>query len=196
MKLLLIGNSKSGKSTMSEYLNQKYGFSVYSLGNYVKYFTHDICKIFNKTDNVNIPDLEEFFDINSKNKYRKYFQLFGTDLCQKWFGKEVWCEQLYKDLIKNNELNEYKSIIIDDCRFQHEYEYFVKLGFIPIKINRNVIIDNHISEIELKSIPYEYLIDNNDNIEQYYINIENLINTLLLKVNIKLILLNINPKYN
>ena len=194
MKLLLIGNSKSGKSTMSEYLNQKYGFSVYSLGNYVKYFTHDICKIFNKTDNVNIPDLEEFFDINSKN--RKYFQLFGTDLCQKWFGKEVWCEQLYKDLIKNNELNEYKSIIIDDCRFQHEYEYFVKLGFIPIKINRNVIIDNHISEIELKSIQYEYLIDNNDNIEQYYINIENLINTLLLKVNIKLILLNINPKFN
>lgn len=196
MKLLLIGNSKSGKSTMSEYLNQKYGFSVYSLGNYVKYFTHDICKIFNKTDNVDIPDLEEFFDVNSKNKYRKYFQLFGTDLCQKWFGKEVWCEQLYKDLIKNNELNEYKSIVIDDCRFQHEYEYFVKLGFIPIKINRNVIIDNHISEIELKSIPYEYLIDNNNDIEQYHINIENLINTLLLKVNIKLIPLNINPKFN
>lgn len=196
MKLLLIGNSKSGKSTMSEYLNQKYGFSVYSLGNYVKYFTHDICKIFNKTDNVDIPDLDEFFDVNSKNKYRKYFQLFGTDLCQKWFGKEVWCEQLYKDLIKNNELNEYKSIVIDDCRFQHEYDYFVKLGFIPIKINRNVIIDNHISEIELKSIPYEYLIDNNNDIEQYHINIENLINTLLLKVNIKLIPLNINPKFN
>lgn len=193
MKLLLIGNSKSGKSTMSEYLNRKYGFKVYSLGNYVKYFTHDICKIFNKTDNVDTPNLEEFFDINSKNKYRKYFQLFGTDLCQKWFGKEVWCEQLYKDLIKNNDLNEYKSVIIDDCRFQHEYDYFIKLGFIPIKINRNVKIENHISEIELKSISYDYLIDNNNNIEQYYINIENLINILLSKTNIKLIPLNINP---
>lgn len=186
MKLLLIGNSKSGKSTMSDYLNKKYGFKIYSLGNYVKYFTHDICKIFNKTDNIPIPNIEDFFDINSKDKYRKYFQLFGTELCQKWFGKEVWCEQLYKDLIKNNDLNNYTSIIIDDCRFKHEYDYFIKLGFIPIKIDRNVEIYNHISETELESIPYEYLIDNNNSIEKYYNNIENLINELLTKIRIEL----------
>ena len=107
-------------------------------------------------------------------------------MCQKWFGKEVWCEQLYKDLIKNNDLNNYTSIIIDDCRFKHEYDYFIKLEFIPIKINRNVEIYNHISETELESIPYEYLIDNNNSIEKYYNNIENLINELLTKIRIEL----------
>ena len=70
------------------------------MGDYVKYFTHDIAKIFVQTDNVELPDIKDFFDVNTKDKYRKYFQLFGTDLCQKWFGKEVWCECLYKDLIK------------------------------------------------------------------------------------------------
>jgi len=192
MKLLLIGNSKSGKSTMSDYLNKKYGFKIYSLGNYVKYFTHDICKVFNKTDNIPIPDIEDFFNLQSKDKYRKYFQLFGTELCQTWFGKEVWCEQLYKDLIKFDVLNEYDFIVIDDCRFKHEYDYFIKLGFIPIKINRNVEIYNHISETELESIPYEYLIDNNNSIEEFYNNIDNIINDLLTKIKIELKKLELN----
>lgn len=192
MKLLLIGNSKSGKSTMSEYLNKNYGFKIYSLGNYVKYFTHDICKIFNKTDNTPIPNLNDFFKIDTKDEYRKYFQLFGTELCQTWFGKEVWCERLYKDLIKFNDLNEYTTIIIDDCRFKHEYDYFIKLGFIPIKINRNVEIYNHISETELESIPYEYLINNDNSIEGFYNNIENLMNNLLTKIKIELKPLDLN----
>lgn len=192
MKLLLIGNSKSGKSTMSKYLQQNYGFNVYSLGDNVKYFVHDVCKIFNKIDNINIPNLEDFFNTSSKDKYRKYFQLFGTELCQKWFGKEIWCEQLYKNLNKNNDLNEYNSIVIDDCRFQHEYNYFIKLGFIPIKIERNIKMKNnneiyqHISEIELNQIPFKYLIKNEGDLNEFYTNIEKTLNDLFLNINIKL----------
>ena len=192
MKLLFIGKSKSGKSTMSDYLKHKYGFKVYSLGDYVKYFTHDIAKIFVQTDNVGLPDIKDFFDVNTKDKYRKYFQLFGTDLCQKWFGKEVWCECLYKDLIKRNELNNYTSIIIDDCRFQHEYDYFVKLGFIPIKIERcvensNKSISNHVSETESEEIPYDILIENNGDINDLYDKIEKMIDKLLYECEIELI---------
>ena len=50
MKLLLIGKSGVGKSTFSNYLKNEYNIPVYSLGDNVKYFTHDICKIFNVTD--------------------------------------------------------------------------------------------------------------------------------------------------
>ena len=136
--------------------------------------------------------MDDFFDIYLKDKFRKYFQLFGTELCQTWFGKEVWCEQLYKDLIKSNNLNKYTSVVIDDCRFKHEYDYFIKLGFIPIKIQRKVQIYDHVSETELESIPYEYLIVNDDSIEEYYNDIENLINELLTKIKIELKPLNLN----
>lgn len=58
---------------MFDYLKNEYSFKIYSLKDYVKYFTHDICKKFDKTNNIRLTDIKDFLDATTKDKYRKYF---------------------------------------------------------------------------------------------------------------------------
>lgn len=65
-------------------------------------------------------------------------------------------------------MNNYNSII-DDYIFKHEYDYFVKLEFILIKVeryveNNNNYIFNHISESKLEKILYNILVENSGDI--------------------------------
>ena len=178
MKLLIIGKAGSGKSTLSNYLVKKYNFKQFALGDNVKYFISDMTNILHNIDtNINEIKIEELFDVETKKKYRKHMQQIGTDLCQKWFGKTVWCEIINKQ-IKTNSIN--SNIIIDDCRFIHEYEYFKKQNYISIKIlNNRCLLMNHSSELEQDLIEPDYIIENNNTIEDFYNKIDYLMTKLI-----------------
>ena len=99
MKLLIIGKAGSGKSTLSNYLVKKYNFKQFALGDNVKHFISNMTNILHNIDtNINEIKIEELFDVETKKKYRKHMQQIGTDLCQKWFGKTVWCEITNKQI--------------------------------------------------------------------------------------------------
>lgn len=164
MRILLIGKAGSGKSTLSEYIKIKYNFNRYSLGDNVKYFISDMTKILNNI-NPNIPLIksELLFDVESKKGYRQYMQKIGTELCQGWFGKTIWCELL------NKNIDYYGNVVIDDCRFIHEYDYFKNKGFITIKILRDGLLKySHSSESEQDKIDADYIIYNNSDIDKLY----------------------------
>ena len=175
MRILLIGKAGSGKSTLSEYIKEKYNFTRYSLGDNVKYFISDMTKILNEI-NPTIPLIktELLFDVDAKKDYRQYMQKIGTELCQGWFGKTIWCELLDKTINYNS------NIIIDDCRFIHEYEYFKNKGFITIKILRNnCLLSSHSSEIEQEKLVPDYIINNNESINNLQKEFDKIIENLI-----------------
>jgi hypothetical protein len=104
-------------------------------------------------------------------------QFVGTDMFQfkiqellPNINRDFWIKTLFSDeLIKNiNNTN----IVLSDLRFIHEFNYLKKLN-IPIIIirvdNSNIKKnDEHISEREYINIPYDYYINNNNDIHSLY----------------------------
>ena len=70
--------------------------------------------------------------------------------------------------------NKDKNIVICDVRFLNEAKMIKDNGGILIKIKRgnNETKDLYISEIEINQIQYDYLIDNDESIEELYKKIE------------------------
>lgn len=166
--ILLSGKKECGKTTIANYIKEKYNFKIYNLADKLKEITFDLLKYFN----YNITELNDLYDINTKKQYRKHLQYLGTDIFRKHFGEDFWCEQLYK------QINENENYIIGDIRFLNEKNYFK--DSISIKIIRpelNNIEDNHISE----QIDFEcdYTIYNNETLTELYDKIDLLMNNIL-----------------
>ena len=66
---------------------------------------------------------------------RKAMQAFGTDFAQVVFGREIWCKMLV-DRTADNDIT-----IVSDVRFEHEFEFFDRLGakFIFVEKDRKII---------------------------------------------------------
>lgn len=162
MNFILIGKSGSGKSTLSKHICSKYGYSIYSIGDGVKEFINDLTTILHDLNpNNELIKLEDMYDVNVKNNYRKHMQLIGTNLCQKYFGKTCWCNLV--DITT-------EKYIIEDCRFIHEYVWFKNENTIVIKIvsdKENKF--NHNSETEiLNHIKPNLTLYNNGSIDELY----------------------------
>lgn len=162
MKIAICGSICSGKTTISNLLKKKYNLELYSFGYNVKKY----CELF----------------FNMKYKNRKLIQDFAEKI--KEIDENVWINLLDK------QINNKDNIIIDDLRFENEFNYLKKNNFIIIKLNidketqlkrikklykdqYNEHIDrlNHISELEINNIKGNLEINNNDNDINLNINI-------------------------
>ena len=139
-RIAICGKICSGKSYISTYLEQNYNFKKYSFGDAVKKY----CK--------------EIFGM--VNKDRKLLQLFSKKM--KEINNDVWINIIDQQM--NLDIN--NNIIIDDLRFNNEYEYLKKKKFIFIKLN----IDDELQKeriIETYPDNYQNHLDNrNDNSEK------------------------------
>jgi adenylate kinase family enzyme len=121
MKIAITGKMCSGKSTLAQIIketNEKY--QIYSLGRKVK----DVAK-----------DL-----FNMKDKDRTLLTSIGTKMRE--IDSEVWINYLIKQ-------TEGKThCIIDDLRYQNEYEALSKNGFKIIQL----VIDYEIQEKRIKKV--------------------------------------------
>lgn len=175
MKILLIGKAGCGKSTVARHLTQKYHLKKYSLGDGLKHMTVDILNL------CNIPvKLNDLYNTTRKKQYRKYMQQIGTEISQKYFGKECWCN-LLKNKIQEDKCEDY---VIDDIRFNTEYKYWYDDDTISIKLIRNnAYLENtqtmeskHQSETEMETIKCDYtIINNNITLDELYNKIDNII---------------------
>ena len=170
MIIAITGKMCSGKSTLANYLKEHYNFKIHSFGEPVKKYTALI------------------FKDHSKN--RPIIQDFAQKV--KEIDENVWVNYLLKSIDKND------NIVIDDLRFQNEYDAIHKLGAIVIKLDIPIDFQiarlketypsnykchisrlNNISETQIDTIAYDHIFRCSPSTEnEIYRFIDNIINNL------------------
>ncbi len=143
------------------------------------------CIIISFADMIKI-NLMTFNDYDIKDVYVNKTNEVRTKLREEGQGKkEIYGNDIWIKYVKNwgnlHLSRGFKHIIITDVRFKNEYDFINSMDGVVIRINapnRNHIrlmkessneeqytqLKNHISEIELDDIKFEYIIENDDKI--------------------------------
>lgn len=161
MKILLIGKSGSGKSSVAKYIQNKYNYRIMSLGDKVKQVVYLILRYFD----IPINGINDLYDTTKKETYRKYLQFIGTDIGRNIIGENVWCNAIFDEYAASDD------VVIDDIRFRNELEIFNDKSFDTLVIRIKRIGENnydHISEKELEELPYDELIINDGDLKELY----------------------------
>ena len=144
--------NKSLNTTIVECVTKKECLSIYE----------NIDKRFNKIVN------------DVKLTPRLLLQKIGTDLFRNQLLNNIWVNSLFSEYIPDIDSKatylEYPNWIITDVRFPNEAEKIKEKGGLLIRINREGLIkDSHLSETSLDSYNFDFVIDNNKDIN-YLIN--------------------------
>ena len=181
--ILLSGVSKVGKTTLADHICARYEWvKQYALGDKVKELTFKILKLFN----MPIKSIDELYDVNQKEKWRKYLQQIATECCRSTFGNDFWAEILLKPITED--VANGCTVIISDVRFRNEQEYFTQhlRDMCPVEliyIERLEVMNEdtssvHVSE-RLDDIESNYrLLNNGISLEQYKTDGLNLFNEI------------------
>ena len=186
--ILLSGAKRSGKDTFANYLEEHYGYKHIKITTKLK----NCIKILFDLEDEDLEDNKELVNPEWKVTPRRIMQFMGTEMFQNKIqelipniGKTFWIKSLLNnELITKLMTNKEYKIVISDLRFIHELEEIKKINiqFFHIRINNNNLnytIDNHISENEFYKLKYDYVINNNNSIYDYYYEIEKLMNGLI-----------------
>ena len=171
MKILIIGQARTGKTTAANYLSKLLKCHTFSLADPLKKMVFQLLRLFE----IPIDSIEDLYSDDKKEKYRHYMQQVGTECCREMFGKDVWCNVL------NDKLQD--SWIIADVRFQNEFEYFCEKypDVITIGITRTIggfASGSHTSENDTQYFKHkiQHHINNNGTIEELHDELRKIIN--------------------
>ena len=168
----LLGESRSGKDTLADYLVTHKNYIKYNFANPVK----EISKImFDLSDDQLYGNQKDVLDRRWGIPPRHIFQKIGTEFGQYKFhdifpeleskitSKTLWLKLFETFLEKNKD----KHIVVADVRFQHEVDFLKKKRFNIIKLNRkNENNDTHCSECNISLIDnIDFTINNNSSKE-------------------------------
>jgi hypothetical protein len=185
--IALCGVKRSGKDTVVNFIESLYPdcYVHCKISTQLKQIVKIMFSF--STDQIEAAPKDEI-DLNWQVSPRDAMQFIGTDMMQmsianKWphIGRKFWIINFIKTLPCN------KSIIISDLRFLHEYEELLKItdNLHIIKIQRHDnpkgdLKNNHLSETELNTIPYNTLINNDGTLEDLQKKVQALTNQLKL----------------
>jgi hypothetical protein len=186
MIILLTGKASVGKSTAATYLQDKYNFSQDMLAAPLKRLIADIFCIPYNVLNPETPEdrkrreepLEQWPGWTS----RQLLQFIGTELFRTNIAPDVWVRSLWLRI-----LNKGGDWAISDVRFPNEqsffHEHFPEGEVVTIKILRPgfdgaVGLKGHASEAN--DLPADYIIDNNGDFENLYLQIDVIMSKCLL----------------
>ncbi len=125
-------------------------------------------------------DFDDLYKGNKKPEIRKLLQYEGTENGRDKYGEDIWIKYV-EAWYKLYQSRGFDIIIIPDVRFKNEYNFIKKNNGIIFRIespernekrlleesinNANYNeIKNHISEIDLDNEHFDYIINNNINI--------------------------------
>ena len=174
--ILVTGKSGSGKSTLSKYIVDNYdSYIEVALADKLKQLTFKLLQLFD----VKIDSIDDLYNVNTKNKYRKYLQNIGTECCRDVFGDDFWCDMLKLDLSKN--------IIISDIRYVNEMNYFMNkysdhdiISIKVVKKNSSTTFNNHSSELDIDQLQTDFTIEN-DFTDSFFKKIDDTLNDYLIR---------------
>jgi dephospho-CoA kinase len=163
LKVALIGKMRSGKDTLADYVIEEYGFTQFAFGDGIR----EICRIL-------FPE-----QMKEGNKPRSLLQGVGQKMRQ--IDNDVWVNKCF------NEIEAEKGIlnpIITDLRQPNEYKRCKDEGYIMIRVycddeirikrilEKNDKFDlkdlQHETELHIDTFEYDYIINNNGNLEDSY----------------------------
>jgi len=176
----IIGKKESGKSTIAEYLRDKYAFTSYAIAEPLK----KIGSIFGFTDHQMYIDKLEINTLLGIC-FREFAQLFGTDICRKILPRIIpnmkgiiWVKLL--ELFIEQHIS--VPIVIEDVRFIDEAQAINQYSdAYIIEVKRCVVSDNysfHNSELENEQITSDFQIMNNSSMNDLYTNIDAIVNLI------------------
>jgi len=169
MLIGLVGEIGSGKTTLADYIVEKYKFKEYSFAEPLK----KIGEIFGFTKDQLYGTQEQKLEIHPywSISARTFLQRVGTELFrgtlpdvipEMKINDTVWIE-----LFKMKYMNEKGNYIISDVRFLDEALAIKKLGGTLIRVRRTNSVSSetgiehvHTSEMQINKIICDYFIDN------------------------------------
>jgi len=135
----------SGKTTVAEYFVSNHGYTRVTLAAPIK----EIVNAIDSMNNINIAKkfIDPYYKLHGSKRSRLYrildatrtiphefpkprkrLQFLGTDGVRKNIDDRFWLKVLWE------RYRDHGKIVIDDCRFLNEYEFFVAQGFNDIKL--------------------------------------------------------------
>jgi hypothetical protein len=194
----IVGEIGSGKTTVAEYLIEKYKFNEYHFASPLK----QIALAMGFTQTQVYGNQEQKLE---KNEHwgisaREFLQKIGTD-----FGRNIlpdmipnmnmgdsgspWIRLFEIQWNKICKENEYPTLIVSDCRFPNEVDSIKERGGYIIKISRPAepregAEHKHTSETGISSLYHDVFIVNDDTKEQLFERIEYVMMKLFLKKSI------------
>lgn len=90
---------------------------------------------------------------------RRLLQVFGTEVGRNLFGEDFWVKQALDGA--------YPYTVFSDVRFKNEADAIREAGGIVIRIQRDGVfpVNGHSSETDLDDYDFDYVIENNDDVE-------------------------------
>lgn len=132
-----------------------------------------------KTDHTLIKDGKATMaEIITKMTVRDMLQKLGTEAMRNGLHPDTWINALmcdYKKVKDKDEEYSYPNWIITDVRFPNEYEAIKSKGGVIIRVNRNESEKEsikHVSETALDDYIYDYVINNDSDINNLTSSIE------------------------
>lgn len=155
-----MGSKGAGKDTVADYL-KKYNFTKLKLADPVKDITAKFLNVDRKLLEGDTKESREFRETYKDPIWgktpRHWLQFLGTDLFRNHFDPETWIKMCFakaEKLIKEN-----KNVVIADCRFVNEIEYFKKIKncklWLIARDKKDLVVDKtkHVTEWEFLTYP-------------------------------------------
>lgn len=184
--IAICGLKRSGKDTIANYICNEYKYTHYKIATPLK-------NIIKELFHLSTDDLETSLKDELNPTYyvspRTLMDFIGTHVFQyeiqkiiSNIGRNFWINHLLNQInidygkLYGNAPNKYYNFIISDLRFNHELEELSKTHktFIIKVINDKCKNDNYVSEMECMNLKHDYIIYNNNSIEDLYKDIANM----------------------
>lgn len=165
MKIALTGYAHSGKTTASDYIVQKYGYTkvnfkdalVAEMKKNLSPVMDEIIKLLESKPQIY--DGREVMNYgwlfaNKPPVFRALMQAYGTEI-RRGDDENYWVER-WKESVKDIE-----NLVTDDCRFLNEAKYVKDNGGMILRIVRTDITSagTHTSETEQANIVADYTVE-------------------------------------
>lgn len=153
--ILVSGKAGSGKTTISDYL-------FHELTNKFQTLLIEYSPLAKPVKAI--AENAFHWDGNKDEKGRRLLQVIGTEAGRE-YNENIWVEYLENNVLSG--LFPPNFVLVDDCRFPNEIDYFAKnfvFDITTIRVKRemkaigmNLGLDNHPSETSLPELDLEYL---------------------------------------
>ena len=164
MKIAIVGKMRSGKDTLANFFITNNDANQIAFGDGIK----KVAKMY-------------FPEIVANGKPRKLYQDIGQQF--RAIDPDVWVKDLNRVLTNSMDMGE-TEFVVSDVRQMNEYLYLKKMGFTVIKVEAHdeIRIERikrsgdiflpedfyHETETSVDSISWDYLIENNTSLLDFY----------------------------
>ena len=162
---VITGKKRAGKDTVGNIIEAYYGGAKIALADHLRLFTKRMLDICYDDDVALAPfsAAEKDTTMVHGKTHRRWLQLVGTELVRTSLGGDIWAKYAYKSINKC----ETDVLIITDCRFQDELEFFMNTEHtvISLRVDRPIDIKSDTHSSETGTFPVKHTIKNDGTID-------------------------------